>query len=107
MKIYQIHKIGGQWEDSYDYIIGSYLKKERAEEEKIKAEQEEQELRKQSKKCNECPYLYDAFVTKEELLKYCPKAKLEKDMFNDIGCVNYFLLWDESTFKIEEVEVIG
>ena len=36
MKIYQLHKFGGEWEDSYDYIIGSYLRKERAEEETMK-----------------------------------------------------------------------
>ena len=30
MKIYQLHEYGGQWEDSFDYIIDSYLKKERA-----------------------------------------------------------------------------
>lgn len=41
MIVYQLHKCGGEWEDSFDYIIGSYLRKERAEEEKIKAETEE------------------------------------------------------------------
>ena len=105
MKIYQIHKYGGQWEDRYDYIIGSYLKKERAEEEKTKAEKEEQELRNQDEKCRECPYLYDAFITNEKLLEYCPKADL-KQYEDEIDCANYFQLWDESYFKIEEVEVI-
>ena len=104
MIIYQLHKIGGQWEDAYDYIIGSYLKKERAEEEKIKAEQEEQELRNQSEKCNECPYLYDYFIGNEKLLEYCPKAEL-KEYEDDINCKNYFQLWDESNFRIKEVEV--
>ena len=104
MRIYQIHKCGGQWEDSYDYIVGSYLKKERAEEEKVKLEAEEQELRDQSQKCNECPFLYDAFITNEELLAYCPQADLRK-YGDDLDCNNYFQLWDESYFKIEEVEV--
>ena len=104
MKIYQIHKCGGQWEDSYDYIVGSYLHKEKAEMQKLQLEAEEQELRNQSEKCNECPYLYDAFVTSEELLKYCPKANWEHDDYDEI-CTNYFQLWDESEFTIEEVEV--
>ena len=33
MKIYQLHKYGGELEDYRNYIIGSYLHKERAEEE--------------------------------------------------------------------------
>ena len=38
MKIYQLHKYGGEFEEAYDYIIGSYFRKERAEEEKMKVE---------------------------------------------------------------------
>jgi Na+/melibiose symporter-like transporter len=41
MKIYQLHKYGGEWEDAYDYIIGTYWLKKRAEEEKSKAEAKE------------------------------------------------------------------
>ena len=106
MIIYQLHKTGGQWEDYYDYIIGSYLRKERAEEEKDKVEIEERELIEQSKKCYKCPYLYDAFISNDELLSYCPNAKLEKNEFdNDVDCQNYYVTWDEATFEIKEVEV--
>lgn len=104
MLIYQLHEYGGQWEDSFDYIIGSYLKKERAEEEKAKAEAKEKELIEQHKKCNDCPYLYDAFISNDELLSYCPKAKL-KEYEDDIDCENYYTHWDESSFEIIEVEV--
>ncbi len=38
MVIYQIHKYSGQYEDFTDVIVGSYLKKERAEEEKVNFE---------------------------------------------------------------------
>ena len=31
MKIYQVHKSGGEWEDAYDYIVKSCLNKEKAE----------------------------------------------------------------------------
>ena len=50
MKIYQLHEYSGVWEDFHDYIRGSYLRKERAEKEKVKAEAEEKELAKKSKK---------------------------------------------------------
>ena len=43
MKIYQLHERGGEWEDYYDYIRGSFLRKERAIEEKIKAEVKQKE----------------------------------------------------------------
>ena len=107
MKIYQLHKYGGEWEDAYDYIIGTYSLKKRAEEEKLKAEAKENELREQHNKCDNCPYLYDAYITNDELLSYCSKAKLEKNEYdNDIDCQNYTTHWDDAYFKIEEVEVI-
>ena len=31
IKIYQIHEKGGGCEDNFDYIVGSYLHKEKAE----------------------------------------------------------------------------
>lgn len=109
MKIYQLHKIGGEWEDRYDYIIGSYLKKERAEEEKLKAEQEDKELVERSQRCWNCPFLEENPCSLNDLLteypNYCSEAKLECGDFG-INCENYFSLWhDESTFVIEEVEV--
>lgn len=104
MLIYQLHKYGGQWEDSFDYIIGSYLKKERAEEEKAKAEAKEKELVEQDKKCNDCSFLYDEFISNEDLLSYCSKAKLTKDEYGT-SCENYYTHWDESNFEIIEVEV--
>lgn len=106
MKIYQLHKYGGEWEDAYDHIIGSYMGKERAEEEKAKAEAEEHELKEWSNKCDDCPYLYDSFLTNDELLSYCSRAKLEKNEYDDdVDCQNYTIYWFESYFRIEEVEV--
>lgn len=107
MKIYQLHEYGGEWEDHYDYIIGSYLKKERAEEEKIKSETKENELREQGKQCSNCPFLdnpqaLDALLSKYS--DYCDKAELEESEYG-VDCNNYFSKWDESSFAIEEVEV--
>lgn len=104
MKIYQLHECGGEYEYCYDRIIGSYLKPERAEEEKLKAEAKEKMTREQSAKCEDCPYLYDAYISNDELLFYCPHAKLEEHD-GDIDCANYYVTWDEVTFHIEEVEV--
>lgn len=108
MKIYQLHKYSGEWEDFHDYIIGSYLKKERAEEEKKKAEAEEKELIERSHRCANCPFLEEDFKNLNDLLSeypdYCTEAKLEDEDYG-IDCENYYTHWDESTFEILEVEV--
>lgn len=115
MKIYQIHSYSGEWEDFRDYIIGSYLRKERAEEEMAKLEAKEKELIEHSKKCCHCPFLEASFISSEDLLSkhpdYCSDAKLKKvsydeeDMCYEIDCENYYIKWDDATFKIKEVEV--
>lgn len=108
MIIYQLHEHSGEWEDWHDYIIGSYLRKERAEEEKTKAELKEKELMKHSKKCWSCPFLEEDFSDANVLLTkysdYCSESKLENTDYG-INCGNYYSHWDESTFEIEEVEV--
>ena len=108
MNIYQLHEFGGEWEYSYDHLIGSYLRKERAEEEKIKAEAKEKELIKHSKRCMLCPFLEGTFSNINDLLSkhpnYCTESKLEETDYG-IGCENYHLHWDESSFEIREVEV--
>ena len=108
MKIYQLHEYSGEWEDFHDRIIGSYLRKERAEEEKAKAEIKEKELIERSKKCNRCPFLESYLSDLDDLLvkhsDYCVDAKLEENEYG-IDCDNYFSHWDESTFEIKEVEV--
>ena len=108
MKIYQLHEFGGQWEDSYDHLIGSYLHKERAEEEKIKAEIKEKELRERDKRCKDCPFLEGTFENINDLLSkhpnYCTELKLEETDYG-LDCENYHFHWDESSFEIREVEV--
>lgn len=111
MIIYQLHEYGGEeYEYSYDRIIGSYLRKERAEEEKAKAEAKEIERIAYSDKCDKCPYLNFEyrFLTSKELIDrhsdYCAEAKLKNTDYG-MGCDNYYSHWDKSTFKIEEVEV--
>lgn len=110
MKIYQLHEYSGEWEDFRDRIIGSYFRKERAEEEKKLAELKEEELSERSAKCAHCPFLEfeNAYFCVDKLLSeypdYCTDAKLE-DTDYGVNCLNYYSKWDDSTFKVEEVEV--
>ena len=109
MKIYQLHEYCGEWEDFRDYIRGSYLRKERAVEEKIKAEAKEKELTKKSKKCNNCPaldaYPFSSFDSLfDKYCDYCSEMELEETE-DGINCKNYHSMWNISDFKIKEVEV--
>lgn len=110
MKIYQLHEYGGEWEDSYDYLIGSYLHKERAEEEKLKAEALEKKLVEQHNRCNnDCPFIGEPYNTRHTLLTmwngFCNEAQLEDYGDGEIYCKNMYFHWDISSFKIKEVEV--
>lgn len=108
MRIYQLHKCLGEWEDYLDTIIGSYLREERAIEEKIKAEAKEEELIEKGNKCSRCPFLeeypddFDSFIIKHS--DYCSDAKLELVEYG-IDCENYHTHWDRATFYIKDVEV--
>lgn len=111
MKIYQLHEYGGEWEDYFDNIIGSYIHKERAEGEKRRAEAKEKEKFEFSNRCQNCPFLGESYKDLATLIKlhydYCDKAKLEDDGEEwGITCDNYYIQWDKSKFRIEEVEVI-
>ena len=109
MKIYQIHEYGGEWEDRYDYILGSYLSKEKAITEKERLEKEEEQVRK----CQKC---YRQYLSENKSVdrEYCNRCEpFNKDIhegalddYDDEGCIHYFFSFHDSHFKIEEVEVI-
>ena len=109
MKIYQIHEYGGEWEDSYDFIVGSFVSRERAILEQKRLEKEEEIIAK----CNSCPLYYcvdDCNYDCENCDDICvERAKQYCDRFEPIEepvrCKNYFSK-DYSCFFIEEVEVI-
>ena len=111
MKIYQIHKYGGDWEDYYDCIMASYLSKEKAVEEKKRLEKEEVI----ATKCNSCPLYYCPMEcdlqcgTEECLLHAIERAKDYCDAYAVIEvdkCANYKHKIDECSYKVIEVEVI-
>lgn len=88
MKIYQIHKTGGEWEDRYDMIVGSYLNLNKAKEEKERLQVEEHTRVLQAQKCDKCPL-------------YCKYLSTESRR-----CDNYEFGIEESHFDVREVEVI-
>ena len=107
MKIYQLHQCGGEWEDHFDYIVGSYLRKERAEEEKERREHKEKEYRELSRHCSGCPILNDG--DDDKIIRMCKKY-CDKFMYVDLDdygftCTNYAVNWNNAYFRIEEVEV--
>lgn len=108
MKIYQLHEYSGVWEDFRDSIIGSYLRKERAEEECKKAKAREKSLIERHNRCASCPLLDEDFKNINEILSeypnYCKEPKLEETDYG-IDCLNAYIHWDEATFEIQEVEV--
>ena len=109
MKIYQLHRYSGEYEDFLDSIVGSYIRKERAEEEKTKRETKEKELTERSDKCINCPFYGEDFDNLNDLMcehpNYCNEAKLVDDEEYGMDCKNYYAHWDKATFKIKEVEV--
>ena len=110
MKIYQLHEHSGCYEDYRDIIIGSYLKKKRAQEEKAKAEAREKELREHSDKCRDCPFIWDmdSLDNLNNFLSmypnYCSEMALEES-YDCINCTSFYSKWDDCTYKIVEVEV--
>ena len=72
MIIYQLHEYGGEYEDSFDRIVGSFTSKKRAEEEKrIREEKEVSEIAL-SEKCVACP-LFSAWEAPEKTFECLEK----------------------------------
>ena len=113
MKIYQIHRYGGDWEDYRDHIVGSYISYEKADIEMERLKKEEEQLRK----CGSCPLYFcpedcdghncdnciDYRVKKAK--EYCDRYK-PFDKGEDDCCVNRRFVFYDINYKIEEVEVI-
>lgn len=106
MVVYQIHEAGGEWEDKYDMIVGTYLSERKAEVERQKLEAEEYKRVVRAKKCDDCP-LYDSWdpLTNqiiEATKRYCPYYVGVEDR----RCSNYEGDMEKKYFYIYEVEVI-
>ena len=106
MKIYQIHETGGEWEDKYDMIAGSYLNARKAEIECQKLQVEEDKRVERAQKCNDCP-LYGSWEPLSEQVieaakRYCPYYV----SIGDGRCSNHEYDLEASYFDVQEVEVI-
>ena len=110
MKIYQLHEYSVDYEDFRDWIYGSYLRRERAEEELRKAEAGQLALEERSIKCGDCPFIGESSAAMEKVLveypDYCNDKELYIDDYDDcIECQNFYCRWDTATYEIKEVEV--
>ena len=112
MKIYQIHKYGGEWEDAYDYLVGSYLRKERAEEVMAEKQEENQRREEYVRHCNHCPYCdyfdqNDNKALADKMREYCDHSDIKCDSDGELFCDAGDFYSEEGYFRIEEVEVEG
>lgn len=105
MKIHQVHRSGGEWEDYYNYIVASYLHEENAMKKKEELEEEQNKRIEQSKKCDEC---YDYY---EDIgYEHCDKECFVKavDYEGEIFCKNEdcsYMYFDMGNYSVETVEI--
>ena len=109
--IYQIHKMSGEYEDYSDTIIGSYLRKERAEEVIKTLRDEEKESRERALKCQNCPVHDYNCDFRSVINEHCEDFEEEREL--DYGeeqtfCKNEYYLYspyDAVYYEIQKVEV--
>ena len=111
MKIYQIHATGGQWEDYFDYIVGIYLHKDRAELEIKQLVDTEEARQKRYEKCQACP-IGDLDLNagtlkdmKYACSTYCGHSQIEEELYG-FFCENEESYYDNTNYNIKEIEVI-
>lgn len=109
MKIYQLHKYGGAWEDAYDHIIGSYVSKERAKEMMATFVHESRVRNEESRHCMDCPSWEQREDNIEQIAQkcsdYCERFCREDDGGGGFECSNWQSYYEMPVYRIEEVEV--
>lgn len=113
MKIYQIHEYGGEWEDRFDDIVGTYLDKRKAMEKMVALAEEHKRDVEQSRKCAHCPLWddwsrYDDVIlqkTAEYCTEFVKQSSSDSEYEDEFGCINYAGYVEKTFFRIEEVEV--
>lgn len=104
--VYQIHKMSGECEDYLDIIIGSYLRKERAEEVIKTLRDKEKESRERSLKCQNCPVHDYNCDFRSVINEYCEDFEEERDLYD--GCKNEYYSYssyDAVYYEIQKVDV--
>lgn len=107
-KIYQIHRLSGQDEDFSDYIVCSYLHKEKAEIELQKLNEALKEYYALCKRCEGCPARFGCSVEDTDSVKdICPEFSYNEDEDSLIVfCRNSMFMYEDNiSYKIEEIDV--
>lgn len=105
--------MGGSYDDYYDYIICSYLLKEKAEDHLNKLISAQEKIEADAQKCASCLINHltkRKYNNKKNVISdYCNKAEIEFDG-NDIMCKTYYnIVYQperECQYKLVEVDVI-
>ena len=108
-KIYQIHERGGAYEDCFDYIVGSYLHKEKAERELEKFNDALNERHARYQKCSDCSAQFGCLASEiDRIREGCDhfSAEYEDDESFIWFCKNAVCSYDRNTrYDIEKVSV--
>ena len=107
IKIYQIHETGGEYEDCFDNIVGSYLHKEKAKQELEKFNEVLNEQYMYYQKCSNCPAQFGCSESEIDKIKESCDCFAMEDDESFIGfCKNAVYSYDENTcYEIEEISV--
>lgn len=96
--------------DSYSTVIATFLKKEKALEEKKEWEKKEKEYVKQCEKCYHCPSIdkksSELNKLREEYPTYCLKGYLYIDEYDGICCDEYYMRFYTNTYQIKTISII-
>lgn len=111
MKIYQVICSGGAYEDFYEYVINTYLHKEKAEEECMRLNNKLKESNRQAEICDACNGSMGC--TKKEFDEVeCENKQVDEEhsCFDEYWCYNYVDFtceyYDHETYTVKEYEVI-
>ena len=106
-KIYQTHERGGAYEDRFDHIVGSYLRKEKAERELKKFNDALNERYAYYQKCSDCPAQFGCLKDKiDEIRESCDCFAAEDYESFIWFCKNAVRSYNEDVrYEIEEVDV--
>lgn len=105
--IYQIHKQGGEYEDCFDYIVGSYLHKEKAERELEKLNEALNGQYMYYQKCSNCPAQFGCSESEIDKIKENCDCFASEDYESFIWfCKNAVDSYDKSVrYEVEEIDV--
>ena len=105
--IYQIHEKGGEYEYRFDYIVGSYLHKEKAERELEKFNDALNKRHARYQKCSNCSAQFVCSVDEiDKIRKRCDRFASGDYESSILFCKNAVDSYDESVrYEVEEVDV--